>query len=53
MIDKDLKKKLLEAVSLIENTAQNQQELDPGNLYKWDTIETMAREMRGEIEGTT
>lgn len=52
MVDPKVKEKLLEAVSYIENEAQNQQVYDtePANMSDWSTIESEARDLRETIE---
>lgn len=50
MVDAETKKKLAEAISLIENTAQNQQTYDTVPTNEWDIIETEARDLREKIE---
>ena len=46
----ETKKKLLEAISLIVNTAQNEQSYDRVITNEWDTIEAQARDLRESIE---
>jgi len=49
-MNKETKDKLLEAISFIENTAQNQQTEDDVPLNEWSFIEDDARELRENIE---
>lgn len=49
-MNKETYEKLMEAITLIENTAQEMQTYDttPGN--DWDIVESRARDLREEIE---
>ena len=46
----EIKEKLLEAISFIENTAQNQENEDRSAINNWSWIEASARELREELE---
>jgi len=49
-MNKELKEKLLEAISFIENTAQNQETEDNIPANEWSFLESDARELREVIE---
>lgn len=49
-MDSETKKKLLEAISLIENTAQNEQIYGTVPSNEWSVIEAEARSLRELLE---
>lgn len=49
-MDKETKKKLIEAITFIENTAQNEQVYDTVISNEWSFLEADARELREVIE---